>query len=170
MSGTMSGAQIVAKILATGLSSAKGLGTADDPVVKDYTQNLANGTGANQASQMFHDQRTLTASSTENIDIQAGTFTNAFGVALAFTKLKALLIFAAVANVNDVLVGGQGANSWVGGFNTTTSVLKVKPGGLFLWTAPQAAGGAVAAGDLLKIANSSSGSSVIYDIVIIGTD
>lgn len=171
MSGTMSGAQIVVKVLSTALSSVLGLGTADDPVSKDYTQNLSNGTGANQASQQWHDQRTLTASSTENLDL-AGVLVNAFGVVVTFTKIKALIIHASAANTNDVLVGGAASNAWVGWVNDVTDIVKVKPGGTLVWIAPDVNGGAVVTGtgDLLKVANSSSGTSVVYDVIVIGCD
>lgn len=170
MSGVMNGTQIVLKVISTAISNVLGLGTADDPVSKDYTQLLSNGTGANQVSQQWHDQRTLGASASENIDIQAGTFKNAFGVAIAFTKIKAMIIKAAAGNTNDVIVGAQGANAWLGMLGQTTATIKVKPGGVFAWIAPDVNGGAVAAGDLLKILNGGAGTGVTYDITIIGTD
>lgn len=131
---------------------------------------LTNGTGANQANEAFFDRRTLTASSTENLDL-AGGLTDAFGTTLAFTKIRALAVYAAAANTNNVLVGGAASaqfSTWVG---DVTDVVVVRPGGLFLLTAPDATGLAVTAttADLLKIANSSSGTSVTYDICIIGT-
>lgn len=169
MSGTLV-SQLVLKVLATG-TLAFDLDTADDPLAKDYTQLLSSGTGANQASNMFHDQRTITASSSENLDL-SGVLTNVFGVTLAFTKIKALIIRAAAANVNDVLVGGAASFAWVGMLSDVTDIIKVKPGGTLIWIAPDANGGAVVAatGDILKVANSGSGTSVVYDIIIIGTD
>ena len=48
--------------------------------------------------------------------------------------------------------------------------LPVKPGGAFLWVAPDATGVAVTAstGDLLTITNSGAGSAVTYYIVVLG--
>jgi hypothetical protein len=170
MSGTMDHLNLTLKLDAKNLQ-AFGLATADDPVLVSLLFALAAGTGANQISQQWHSAaRVLTASSSETLDVQAGTLKNAFGTVLAFTKIKVVYVKAAAVNTNDVLVGGQGANSWIGAFNTTTSVLKVKPGGVFLWIAPDVNGGAVAAGDLLKVANSSSGTSVTYDVYFGGTD
>jgi hypothetical protein len=54
--------QIALRVSASGQSSTLGLTTAKDDLTGDYTQLLANGTGANQASNMFHDRRTLAAS------------------------------------------------------------------------------------------------------------
>jgi hypothetical protein len=170
-SGTLMSTRIALAINASGQSSALGLTTAKDDLASDYTQVLANGIGANQASNMFHDRRTLSASATENLDL-AGVLTNAFGSTLTFTKIKAVIIHAASTNTNDVLVGGAASNAWVGWVNDATDVVKVKPGGTFVWIAPDVNGGAVVAatGDLLKIANSSSGTSITYDVIIIGVD
>ncbi len=48
--------------------------------------------------------------------------------------------------------------------------VKVKPGGAIALVAPDATGYAVTAGtaDQLKVANSAGGTSVTYDIIIIG--
>lgn len=136
-----------------------------------YTPNLAlsNGTGLNQANQMFSDQRTLAASANESLDL-AGTLLNAFGNTITFTKIRAILIRAAVTNTNNVLVGGAASNGWVTWCGAATDTIVVRPGGFMLLAAPDATGYTVTAatGDLLKIANSAGGSTVTYDIVIIG--
>jgi hypothetical protein len=71
-----------------------------------------------------------------------------------------------------VLVGGAASNAWLGWVGDVTDVVKVKPGGSFVWIAPDVNGGAVVAatGDFLKVANSSSGTSITYDVIIIGVD
>jgi hypothetical protein len=132
--------------------------------------SFAPGTGANQASLLWHDQRTLAASATETLDL-SGSLLDAFGVAVAFTKVRAILVYAAAANTNDVVVGGAAATQWAAPFGDVTDKVNVKPGGLFLLTAPDANGMAVANGatDSLKIANGSSGTGVTYDILIIGS-
>ena len=129
---------------------------------------LTNGTGANQANACFTDTRTLTASSSENLDL-AGSLVDAFGSTLTFTKIKSVMITAAATNTNDVLVGGH-ATAAVTFFGDVTDVVKVKPGGCLLLTAPDANGFAVTAitADMLKVANSAGGTSVTYTIVLIG--
>jgi len=69
-----------------------------------------------------------------------------------------------------VLVGGAASNQVATIFGATNDVLVIRPGGMFALTAPDNTGMAITAstGDLLKIANSSSGTSVTYTIVIIG--
>ncbi len=167
--GTLSSG-LTLKVAATGTQVA-GLGTSDDPIALDYSQLLASGTGANQASNIFHDRRTLTASSTENLDL-AGALTNKFGTTLTFTKIKAIVIHAASGNTNNVLVGGAASNQFINWVSDPTDVIVVRPGGTFILVAPDATAYAVTAatGDLLKIANSAGSTSVTYDVVIIGVD
>lgn len=160
--------QLVLKVLAT-LTNALDLSTPTDALSKDYSINLGDGNGANQANQVFHDSRTLAASASEELDL-AGGLTNGLGATVTFTKIKALLIRASSGNTNDVLVGGAAANGFIAPFGDATDVIKVKPGGTLFLAAPDAAGYAVTAatGDLLKVANSAAGSGVTYEIVLIG--
>lgn len=133
------------------------------------TISLASGTGANQANAMFADTRTLTASSTENLDL-AGVLTDAFGATLTFTKIKAILVMAASGNTNNVILGGAASNAFVNWVGDATDTVVVRPGGCFMLVAPDSTAYAVTAGtgDILKVANSAGSTSVTYTIVIIG--
>ena len=144
------------------------LGTADFPVDVLANVALASGTGANQADVIFTDTRTLTASATENLDL-AGTLTNAFGVTVTMARVKAILIKAAAANTNDVQVSRPAANG-VPLFLAASDAIPVRPGGFLAWCAPDATAIVVTAstGDLLTITNSAGGTSVTYDVVIVG--
>ncbi len=153
-------------------TSALDLATASVPLLKDYATILQTGTGAGQADKIWHDQRTLAASATEDLDL-AGSLTDALGAAVTFAKIKALVVSAAAGNTNNVVVGGVAA-----GLSTiiqpqTTGLVVVRPGATFAVFAGAAdsTGYAVTAttADLLHIANSSSGSSVTYDVIVIGT-
>lgn len=130
---------------------------------------LTNGSGANQANQAYAGRRTLAASGTENLDLSGG-LNNAFGTSLVFTAIKAIVITAAAANTNDVVVGGAASNGFVSWVGDPTDTVKVKPGGMLVIAAPGAAGFAVTAAtaDLLKITNSAGGTGVTYDVVVIG--
>lgn len=149
-------------------TSALDLSTATDPLSFVKTISLANGSGASQADLMWHDQRTLAASTAEDLDIDGGGLTDAFGAAVAFDLIKALYIYAATGNTNNVQVGGD-ANS-VPIFGATADFISIPPGGFFAITAPDATGIAVTAGtgDIIQVENSAGGTSVTYDIVIIG--
>lgn len=136
----------------------------------DYVKSmvLGSGTGANQADQIWHDQRTLAASASENIDL-AGALTDSFGTLITFARIKLLLIAAAAGNTNNVNISRDLTNG-VPLFASAGDGLSVLPGGYFLWAAPGATGVVVtpSTGDLLVAANSGAGTSVTYDIVVIG--
>jgi hypothetical protein len=131
--------------------------------------SLENGTGANQANNIYSTSATLSASASADLDL-AGSLLNPLGAAVVFTKVKAILVIADAANTNDVVVGGASATQFVAPFGAATDKINVKPGGMFLLTAPNAAGLAVGAGtaDLLKFANGGGTTSVTYTLVIIG--
>lgn len=150
------------------LSSALDLVSAQAPLAYRKTFALTSGTGLNQADKIFSDTRTLAASGTETLDV-SGVLADALGATLTMARVKGILVAAAVGNTNNVLVGG-GSNPLLGYVADATDIVVVRPGGLFLWLAPDAVGAAVTAatGDLLKVANSSSGTGVTYDVVIIG--
>lgn len=153
------------------LTNALDLSSPLDELSKDYSVTLGSGNGANQGNSHFHDTRTLAASATEELDL-AGGLTGPFGATVTFTKVKALIIRAASGNVNDVLIGGAAVNAWVAPFGDATDVVKVKPGGTLVLIAPDANGYAVTAGtgDKLKVANSAAGTSVTYDVIVIGVE
>jgi len=145
------------------------VGAASYPVQYSPNYVLTDGTGANQAKSVFVDTRTLTASSSEDLDL-SGVLLDAFGNALSFTKIKALIIQADAANVNDVVVGGATSNGAFPFFGASTERVKVKPGGVVAFIAPDVNGYAITAGtaDLLKVLNGGAGTSVIYTIAIVG--
>jgi hypothetical protein len=152
-------------------TAALDLGTASAQLSKSYIVDLVNGTAAGQVDRIFHDQRTLTASANEDLDL-AGALTDAFGTSLTFVRIKGLIVAAAAGNTNNVIVGGATSNgfvSWVGG---ATHTVTLRPGAVLALTAgsADATGYAVTAatGDLLRIANSAGTTGVTYDIAVIG--
>lgn len=153
-------------------SVALDLATGTVPLLKTYRTVMQTGTGTGQADRIFHDTRTLAASASEDLDL-VGTLLDAFGTAITMVKLKAIIVSAAAANVNNVLVGGVAAG--VASFLSpaATGIVTVRPGALFAMCAGQAdsVGYAVTAttADLLHIANSGAGTSVTYDVIVIGT-
>ncbi|NUS86322.1 MAG: hypothetical protein HOY75_27270 [Streptomyces sp.] len=150
------------------LSSALDLVTSRAPLDYSAVIDLASGTGANQADRIFADTRTLAASATEDLDL-AGVLSDPLGAALTFARIKAVLIRAAAGNTNSVNVTRPAANG-VPLFLAASDGLAVRPGGLFLWVAPDATGVAVTAGtgDLLTLTNSAGSTGVTYDVIIIG--
>lgn len=160
--------KITTRINAT-QESTNDFGTPNFPMAFNEVVTLANGTSSSQADLIFSDQRTLTASSTEDLDL-AGGLTDAFGNSLTFVKIKAILIKAASGNTNNVEVTPAAANGFTGPFADASDQLDIPPGGLVLLTAPVSGWTVTAStGDLLTITNSGAGTSVTYDVIIVGT-
>lgn len=153
------------------LTSALDLVTGSAPLNYRNRVSLASGTGAGQADLVFSDTRTISASSNDDLDL-AGGLTNALGATLTFARVKALIVTAAAANSNNVIVGGDATNTFLTWVVAEGDAVILRPGAslaLFAGVA-DATGYAVTAstGDLLRITNAAGGSSVTYDIVIIG--
>ncbi|MHA4776069.1 hypothetical protein L1085_016355 [Streptomyces sp. MSC1_001] len=152
------------------LSSALDLATASAPVTVRAATTWQSGTGAGKADRVFSDRRTLAASATEDLDL-AGVLLDAFGAAITFARIKGLYIRAADANVNNVIVGNATSNAWATLLGATGTIT-LRPGAALGLTtgAADATAYAVTAGtgDIIKVANSGAGTSVTYDIVIIG--
>jgi len=146
------------------------VGSASYPINYGANYLFTDGTGANQAKEVFTDTRTLTASATENLDL-AGVLTDAFGNVITFTKIKAIIVTAAAANTNDVVLGNHATAAFFPMFGAATHTTLVKPGGAVMFVAPDATGFAVTAttADMLMVTNSAGGTSVTYTIVLIGT-
>lgn len=150
------------------LTKTLDIGTASLTVPYDKRYTLSNGTGADQGNMIWSDTRTISASGTDDLDLYGG-LTNAFGDTMNFTAIKGVFIFAASGNTNNLLIGGDtnAIGNWVGNVN---DIIVVKPGGMFCLYDPSAGGYGVTntTADVLQIANSSSGTSVDYDILVIG--
>lgn len=151
-------------------TKALDLTTTSDPLMFRQAVNLTSGTAAGQADKVFHDRRTLAASATEDLDL-AGVLLDAFGAAITFVRVKGLFITAAAANVNNVVVGNATSNGWATLLSATGTVT-LRPGTSLGVMAGAADGTAYAVtagtGDLLKVANSGAGTSVTYDIIVVG--
>lgn len=146
------------------------LSTPTDAHIRTNTVELSNGTGANSADLMFHDTRTVNASSSEDLDL-AGVLANPLtGATMTFVELRAVQIKAASTNTNNVRVTRPASNG-VPLFLAAGDGIDIPPGGVFMWACPADGKVTVTAGtgDLLTVANSSSGTSVTYDVTIIGT-
>jgi hypothetical protein len=161
--------------LAATLTKARDMGgTASDALALVERINFTTGTGAGKADKLFYDERTLNASASEDLDL-VGSLTDAFADSFNPVRIKALVIKAApvsgTANTNNVVVGGASATQWAALLGTAGTIT-LRPGSIFAVCASEAdaTGYVCAAGstDLLKIANSSSGTSVTYQIAVVG--
>lgn len=158
-------------VLAAFLVNGTDLSEAKDQINTAIARSLSYGTGADQINQAWHDRRTIAASSSEELDL-AGGLTNSFGATVTFAKVKLIIVVASDGNTNSVVIGGASSNAFLGPFGDATDTIRIGPNGLFVACSPDSNGYAVTAGtgDKLKIANSSSGTEVTYDIYIFGVE
>lgn len=160
-------AKLILSLVAT-LTDPADLSTPTDELEEIIRATLTSGVGTDQGNMMWHDERTLAASATEDLDL-AGSLTNSFGDTQTFARVKLIIVIADEANVNNVNVQRAAANG-VPLFLAASDGVAVRPNGVFLYFAPDATAIAVTAGtgDLLTITNSGSGTSVTYKVIIIG--
>lgn len=145
-------------------------GRPEYPLNITWAAPLTTGTGANQADKLYATALTIAASSGQDIDL-AGGLTDALGAPLTMVKLKGVGIRAAQLNTNNVNITRPAANG-VPWFLAAGDGFALGPGGVFFFVNPGANGIATvtpATGDLIRVDNSGAGSSVTFDIVIVGT-
>lgn len=153
-----------ASIFATSKKSLDGRDVVDRlPDSADV--QLGSGIGYGKADIAFMDQRTLAASTSENLDL-AGVLTDGFGQVITAAKVKAIEIENPEGSLSDLEVGGAAANGFLGPFKDATDIIVLKPGDKFVavsrtgWTVTPGTG------DILKVANGAGG-SVAYNIKLI---
>jgi hypothetical protein len=155
--------------VAATLTNQKALTTGQAPLSYAQSLILGSGTGANQADRLWSDTRTLAASAAEDLDL-AGVLVDALGATVTLARVKGLIIAASSGNTNNLIIGNAASNGFVSWVGAATHTVTVRPGGVFALFAPDATAYAVTAAtaDLLHIANSGAGTTVTYDVVIIG--
>ena len=137
-------------------------------LVADVT-NFTNGEALNQAEVYFTDSRTISPSGIEELSLVGSGLSDAFGNDLAFTSIKLMLITASADNTNNVIIGNamDALATWL---NDDADRVIVVPGCTLAIIAPTAAGYTVNPGSSdLRVANSAGGTSVTYEITLIGT-
>jgi hypothetical protein len=150
------------------LTKTLDISTPGDTLDVDLSDTLADGTGLDQADQIWHDERALSATSTENIDLN-GTLTNALGDTVSLARVKALIIWNKNTTAGENLQVGAGSTTF-NLFGSLSSRHTIGPNGIFVVWEPSAAAKAVTAGsaDLLMIRNANS-VVVTYQIIVVGS-
>lgn len=144
------------------------LGSPKMAIDIDKALSLVAGTDAtNKANILFSDRRTLAASANEDIDL-AGALTDAFGATITAAEVVAFVVSAASANSNNVNVTRPASNGFAGPFLAAGDGVAVRPGEWQPFVSQSGWAVTAGTGDLLNIANSGAGTSVTYDIVIVG--
>lgn len=166
----------------------------DDPSfkhIKKYLLNFSNGTGNNQANELWVDRRTLTPSTpTDDLDLSGTSLQNAFGVDLNLSVVKGFFFinrgkltdgnadidddnagFTQTAG-DDLLIGASGAaaNFFADIFDgNDTARKRLKAGGSWGETAPLDGYSVTGAssGDIFRVVNDGA-NDITYDVGIWG--
>jgi len=145
------------------------LGTA--PTVRNLvkTYALGDGSAAMQADRLYVDKNTLTPSQALDIDLAGGGLLDPFGAAISFARIKGIIIGADAANANNLVIGGD-ANAFASWLGAVTHTLTIRPGGVLALFCTDATAYVVTpgTGDILQIANGAGGTSVGYDLALLG--
>lgn len=141
------------------------LNVAKNSVAFSDIVQLLNGTDSGQASKTFSDRRTIAGGATDSLDLTA-VLLDAFGNAISFTAIKAIVIRAAAGNGDTLTVGGN-ENAFASFLGSTADAVVIDAGGLFVMTS--SAGYTVVAntGDVLDITNDDVAAAE-YEIILIG--
>lgn len=148
------------------------LSTVIDNAALEYDQSLEDGTSADQADLLWHDERTLAGSTSDDLDLTSLAM-EVFGSSLvvSLAKVKAILLVNTATTAGDKLrVGGAAADAFSAPFaGDAEAVIEVGPDSPLLlvnkkdgWTVE---GGSA---DVLRVHNP-GGNAVTYRIVIVGT-
>lgn len=154
--------------LAAILTNALDLSVPKDELDYKFQWAISTGTGADQADRLFHDTRTLGASTSEDLDV-VGSLTDAFGATFSPARIKLLMVIASSGNTNNVEVGGAAATQFLAGFKNSSDIWAIPPGDFLAGSARGATAWPCAGGstDKLKINNSGAGTSVTYTVIIV---
>lgn len=123
------------------------------PILVQTNITGTNGTvAAPQMNSLFRRAVALTNGQSQTINVGSG-LTNSFGDALTnLWRVNFLAVKAAASNAGAIAIGNAASDQFAGWLGGTNDTVKVRPGGLFLLTAPDATG-IVSTGKLLKVAN-----------------
>lgn len=133
---------------------------------ESFLLQLTQGTGTGKFDQVFTDERTITASGTENLDL-AAVLADVFGATFTAAKVKAILVIADADNTNNVVLFGAASNPFNGPLSGTTPKVTLEPGCAFLFTSKVGWTVTAGTGDIILVANSGGGTPVTYRIVLL---
>jgi hypothetical protein len=139
-----------------------------DELDKKFSWSITTGTGADQGDRLFHDTRTISANSSEELDI-VGSLTDAFGDTFSPAGIKALCVIGSTGNSHNITMGNSTAATFLAGFGSATHTWAIGPGDIFLATKRNATDWDCAAGstDKLKFTNGSTGNTATYFIALV---
>lgn len=124
---------------------------------------MSTGTSANQSDLRYHISTTRATGGTDTYDVY-GTLTDVFGDTLSMAVVTAVFVKNNTSSTGaDLTLGGT-----LDIFSDASDIMVLEPEGIIFWYSP-VDGAAVSAGttDSLTLTNA-SGTTISYDLVIIG--
>lgn len=129
---------------------------------------FSGGNGAlGLADVCYHAKLNRAGSANADIDL-SGVLTDAFGALVANAEVMAIIVLADAANVNNVQMKPGAANGFLGPFGAAANVVSIEPGDAICLMSTKGWAVTNATGDLLNFANSSSGTAVNFEVLIVG--
>lgn len=139
-----------------------------------YSKTMTTGTGANQVDLVYVVTGTIVASGNLQLDL-AGVLADFFGATISFARIKAMYIELTTDTTSTgVSVGGgtdgSGAAAFINWVGDVTDKIKLRNGGCFTLTAPDATAYAVTAttADILRLTNLDASNVATYKIGLAG--
>jgi hypothetical protein len=130
------------------------------------------GAGANDFDQIFCQERTLTASSSETLDL-VGSLTDFAGNTINFARVKVIAIELPtyLSAASGIKVGNATTHPFLGPLLGTTPTETVSNGGFWVNGRTDATGWTVTSGtnDQLKLLNLDASNSAVYRITLFGS-
>lgn len=152
----------------TALTRTVDFGTSKLPITIGADTTVASGTSAGACDTVYAlEAEVIAASGTLDIDLSAA-LTDPLGGAAVFAKVDAIILKASLSNTNNIHIGGDSAG--IGTlFGNVADYIVVKPGGMIaIWGGGSGYAITATTGDILQIANGSSGSGVTFDLLVLG--
>lgn len=135
-------------------------------IKESWGLDFAVGTGAGQFDLAITGSGTIAASGSKTFDLRGSELTP-LGTAAVMVKVCAILVRAHEGNTNNVVLGNDTNHVLI--FGAATHSVALLPGAVAALTYPGAGVTTVAStGDIIKLTNSGGGTSVGYDIIILG--
>jgi hypothetical protein len=170
---TISNAELAVSFKAAQSGGSNAFGSLYWNGAMSLVQAFSDGTSANKFDRLYMAERTVGASSNDDIDL-AGVLTDIFGATIAAAELVGIVLIndpkSGNNNASNLTLGG-GSNPATSGFlgGTTPTIGPIKPGGCLVLMNPDATGlGTITAGtgDILRIANGAGGGNT-YQIALL---
>lgn len=148
-------------------TGAAAVGSVADTIALSDALSYVTGSGAGQADLLYTEKINIAASGAQTLVLSA--LTDPLGAAIAFARIKAIVLFPDPGNINDIVLGDAAASAFVGPLGVT-GMAHARPNGQLIFAAGDAVGWPVTAStaDQLKLANSGSGTAVTGVLMLIG--